>query len=142
MIYKNSNLKPSLSELDVTNEKDSVFSCQVNTSGTTVKSYKINILSGDGTQEVWAPETPSILQKPLINKAILTSNDINSTKIPKLTNGSDYQWNIRAYELLPRYNGTTKLNDNQPKTLICSGFLVGSTTSVLWVPNNEAILYD
>ncbi len=141
-IYKSSNLQPSLAEIDVTNEKDSVFSCQVNTSGTTVKAYKINILSGDGTKEILAPTTPTELPKPLINKAILTSNKINSTTVPALTNGQDYQWNIRTYELLPRYNGTTKLNDNQPKTLICSGFLVGSTTSVLWVPNNEAILYD
>lgn len=141
-IYKSSNLQPSLAEIDVTNEKDSVFSCQVNTSGTTVKAYKINILSGDGTKEILAPTTPTELPKPLINKAILTSNDINSTNVPALINGENYQWNIRTYELLPRYNGTTKLNDNQPKTLICSGFLVGSTTFVLWVPNNEAILYD
>lgn len=141
-IYKSSNLQPSLAEIDVTNEKDSVFSCQVNTSGTTIKAYKINILSGDGTKEILAPTTPTELPKPLINKAILTSNKINSTTVPALTNGQDYQWNVRTYELLPRYNGTTKLNDNQPKTLICSGFLVGSTTSVLWVPNNEAILYD
>ena len=142
MVFKPSNNLPSLSEIDVTREKDSVFSCQVNTSGTTIKAYKINILSGDGTKEILAPTTPTELPKPLINKAILTSNEINSTKVPTLTNGQDYQWNIRTYELLPRYNGTTKLNDNQPKTLICSGFLVGSTTSVLWVPNNEAILYD
>lgn len=142
MVFKPSNNLPSLSEIDVTREKDSVFSCQVNTSGTTIKAYKINILSGDGTKEILAPTTPTELPKPLINKAILTSNEINSTKIPALTNGKDYQWNIRTYELAPRYNGTTKLNDNQPKTLICSGFLVGSTTSVLWVPNNEAILYD
>lgn len=141
-IYKSSNLQPSLAEIDVTNEKDSVFSCQVNTSGTTVKAYKINILSGDGTKEILAPSAPTELPKPLINKAILTSNDINSTNVPALINGENYQWNIRTYELLPRYNGTTKLNDNQPKTLICSGFLVGSTASVLWVPNNEAILYD
>ena len=141
-IYKSSNLQPSLAEIDVTNEKDSVFSCQVNTSGTTVKAYKINLLSGDGTKEILAPMTPTELPKPLINKAILTSNDINSTNVPALINGENYQWNIRTYELLPRYNGTIKLNDNQPKTLICSGFLVGSTTSVLWVPNNEAILYD
>lgn len=141
-IYKSSNLQPSLAEIDVTNEKDSVFSCQVNTSGTTIKAYKINILSGDGTKEILAPTAPTKLPKPLINKAILTSNDINSTNVPALINGENYQWNIRTYELLPRYNGTTKLNDNQPKTLICSGFLVGSTTSVLWVPNNEAILYD
>lgn len=142
MVFKPSNNLPSLSEIDVTNEKDSIFSCQVNTSGTTIKAYKINILSGDGAKEILAPTAPTELPKPLINKAILTSNEISSTKVPALTNGQDYQWNIRTYELLPRYNGTTKLNDNQPKTLICSGFLVGSTTSVLWVPNNEAILYD
>ena len=142
MVFKPSQNSPNLQEIDVTSAKDSVFSCQVNTSGTTIKAYKINILSGDGTKEILAPTTPTELPKPLINKAILTSNDINSTNVPALTNGQDYQWNIRTYELLPRYNGTTKLNDNQPKTLICSGFLVGSTTSVLWVPNNEAILYD
>lgn len=90
MIYKNSNLKPSLSEIDVTNEKDSVFSCQVNTSGTTVKAYKINILSGDGTKGILAPTAPTELPKPLINKAILTSNEINSTTVPSLTNGQDY----------------------------------------------------
>lgn len=142
MVFKPSNTNPNLSEIDVTNKKDSVFSCQVNTSGTTIKAYKINLLSGDGTKEILAPTTPTELPKPLINKAILTSNNINSTNVPALINGENYQWNIRTYELLPRYNGATKLNDNQPKTLICSGFLVGSTTSVLWVPNNEAILYD
>lgn len=142
MIFKSSNCKPDLSEIDTTNEKDSIFSCQVNTSGSTVKAYKINILSKDGTQEILAPTTPAILSKPLINKQILTSNVINNKTVPRFSNGSDYQWNIRAYEQLPRYNGTTRVLDSQPKTLICSGFLVGSTTSVLWIPNNEAILYD
>ena len=90
MVFKPSNTNPNLSEIDVTNEKDSIFSCQVNTSGTTIKAYKINILSGDGTKEILAPTTPTELPKPLINKAILTSNDINSTNVPALTNGQDY----------------------------------------------------
>lgn len=89
-IYKSSNLNPNLQEIDVTNEKDSIFSCQVNTSGTTIKAYKINILSGDGAKEILAPTTPTELPKPLINKAILTSNKINSTTVHSLTNGQDY----------------------------------------------------
>lgn len=146
MIYKPSRLKPNLNELDVNNEEGTDFSCQVNTSGNDVKAYKIQILSQIG--ETIFDQKAQNLDKNIQNKDILTANfkySNNSIKVndgtaqslgagQTLTNGKDYQWNIRTYE-----NNAPRTSGQSPQTLVCSGFLVGSTSYVIWTKNNEKI---
>ena len=113
-VYKPSNLVPTLQEIDVL--KDQVFSCQVNTSGDKVTKYKIQVLSNRGdelgsTQE----ESVNIKNKGTLKAPLESSFFANNSII----NGKDYQWNIRTY--------TDKAN-----TLVCNGFVVGSTKYVIW----------
>ena len=139
-IYKPSQHTPNLQEVDLT--KDNTFSCIVNTSGESIVAYKMQILSGRGDQVIYAPTTPTTLTKPVKNKGILKINDIKNTLVSGLTNGKDYQWGVRVYNQAP--NATT-----QPNTLVCDGFLVGSTKYVIWCEISEAnktdydqIVYD
>ena len=153
MIYKASSLSPNLNEIDILSADGNPFSAQVNTLGTSVKAYSINVLSGDGTttilnqpaqelgQEVRNKEQLSLTMT--VQKGSNNSNDTvtikeegkkglsSTTKLEEdqtLQNGKDYQWNIRMYE-----NHCPRTPDEDPTTPVCSGFTVGSTTSVIWV---------
>lgn len=131
-IYKSSHHYPSLSEIDVS--KTNEFSCQVNTSGESVQAYKIQILSGRGDEVIIDGDNNDkkgtnlrdLGKKPVKNKGILKVLDSVFKDKSKLINGKDYQWGIRTY--------AAPINSiEQPKTLVCSGFLVGSTQYVIWV---------
>ena len=50
-----------------------------------------------------------------------------------LKNGKDYQWGIRTYN-------TTKGYTKQPNTVVCNGFLVGSTKYVILTKKNDEIV--
>lgn len=131
-VYKPSNFYPNLQEIDLTKENE--FSCQINTSGENIQAYKIQILSSDGSEKI--AETDTINLNPSIkNKKFLKTNVINSSLSQKLVNGKNYQWGIRTYNAK---KGTTQ----QPNTLVCSGFLVGSTKYVIWSNNNKEIVED
>lgn len=145
-IYKPSNHTPNLQEVDLTQEN--TFSCMVNTSGENIRAYKMQLLSGRGDEKIYAPETPVLLSKPVKNKNILKIDNISSSMsglINPFENGKDYQWGVRVYNQVP--NATT-----QPNTLVCDGFLVGSTKYVIWckIPNQteankdavDQIVYD
>ena len=126
-IYKPSNFTPSLTEIDLNQNNE--FSCQVNTSGESVQAYKIQILSGRGDEVVLDgnnnDKNGTNLGRPIKNKGFLKISDSSFDK-SKLTNGKDYQWGIRTY--------TAPIgSQEQPKTLVCSGFLVGSTQYVVWL---------
>ena len=127
-IYKSSHHYPSLSEVDF--NKPNEFSCQVNTSGESVQAYKIQILSGRGDEVLIDgnnnDKIGTNLSKPIKNKGFLKVSDSNFKNNENLVNGKDYQWGIRTYAAPI---GSTE----QPKTLVCSGFLVGSTQYVIWV---------
>lgn len=122
-IYKTSNHIPNLQEIDLT--QNNTFSCMVNTSGESIKAYKMQILSGRGDQVLYAPKTPTALTKPVKNKGILKIENVNNTLNTNFLNGKDYQWGVRVYNQAP--NAST-----QPNTLVCDGFLVGSTKYVIW----------
>lgn len=134
-IYKPSLPRPDIAEIDV--NKDNEFSVQVNTSGTTVKQYKVQIWTGDGSDLIF--ESGAIqLNKPIQNKSTL-SFDLNKLtdgygRHPSyyLENGKDYQWSIRTYEQTSR---SANSHTNLPKTFVCSGNLVGTTKNVIWVQN-------
>ena len=131
-VYKSSNLEPNLTELDFT--QDNTFSCQVNTSGESIKAYKYSILLNNTEDELYSsPGTD--LAKPIKNKGTLSINDISNKLSDKLVNGKDYLWNIRVYDAI--IGSTT-----QPITKVCSGYLVGSTKYVIWTGNNEKLHYD
>ena len=73
-IYKASNLQPHLQEVDV--EQNNTFSCQVNTSGTPVYAYKMDILSIDGEKEIYKGNAVE-LATPIENKEFLDIPNIN-----------------------------------------------------------------
>ena len=149
MIYKASSLSPNLNEIDILSTSRNPFQAQVNTLGTSVKAYSVNILSGDGATKILNQPSQALGQE-IRNKEQLSL----TLTVPKsgdqvtfveegkkgltttakcedgqtLQNGKDYQWNIRMYE-----NHSPRTADEDPTTLVCSGFTVGSTTSVIWV---------
>lgn len=149
MIYKASSLSPNLNEIDILSTSRNPFQAQVNTLGTSVKAYSVNILSGDGATTILNQPSQALGQE-IRNKEQLSL----TLTVPKsgdqvtfveegkkgltttakcedgqtLQNGKDYQWNIRMYE-----NHSPRTTDEDPTTLVCSGFTVGSTTSVIWV---------
>lgn len=131
-IYKPSNLSPELQEIDVNNINE--FSCQVNTSGESVKGYKIQILSGDGSTVLYDANATDI-PTPIKNKNFLKINLSSSQLGSNIPNGKNYQWNIRTYN-------DNIGSSNKPNTLICNGFLVGSTKYVIWTKNNDKLEYD
>ena len=149
MIYKASSLSPNLNEIDILSTSRNPFQAQVNTLGTSVKAYSVNILSGDGTTTILNQPSQALGQE-IRNKEQLSLNltvDSSGNSVTfkeegkkglsttaqceenqSLQNGKDYQWNIRMYE-----NHSPRTADEDPTTLVCSGFTVGSTTSVIWV---------
>lgn len=146
-IYKPSNLTPNLQEVDFDTPVD--FSCQVNTSGSSVKAYKITIFSEQGDQKIYE-QIARDLPKPILNKGQLevsaqiqengSTVEIDTVTEPTeegqvLINGKNYQWSIRTYDA--PVGSTT-----QPQTVVCTGFLVGSTQYVVWTKNNDKIETD
>ena len=133
-IYKASNLQPHLQEVDV--EQNNTFSCQVNTSGTPVYAYKMDILSIDGEKEIYKGNAVE-LATPIENKEFLDIPNINkqATGMHDLDNGKDYQWKVRTYE-------APISSTQQPQTLVCSRFLTGSTKYVIWTNNSDQILMN
>lgn len=127
-IYKSSHHYPSLSEIDV--DQPNEFSCQVNTSGESVQAYKIQILSGRGDEVVLDGNDNdgkgTDLSAPVKNKGFLKIPDSVFKNKSKLLNGKDYQWGIRTY-------ASRIGSELQPKTLVCNGFIVGSTQYVIWI---------
>lgn len=131
-VYKPSNFYPNLQEIDLT--KNNEFSCQINTSGENIQAYKIQILSSDGSEKI--AETDTINLNPSIkNKSFLKTEAINFNLSEKLVNGKNYQWGIRVYN-------AKKGSTQKPNTLVCSGFLVGSTKYVIWSNKNKDIIND
>lgn len=149
MIYKASSLSPNLNEIDILSTARNPFQAQVNTLGTSVKAYSVNFLSGDGTTTILNQPSQALGQE-IRNKEQLSLNltvdssgnfvtfkeegkkGLSATaqceENQSFQNGKDYQWNIRMYE-----NHSPRTADEDPTTLVCSGFTVGSTTSVIWV---------
>lgn len=149
MIYKASSLSPNLNEIDILSTTRNPFQAQVNTLGTSVKAYSINFLSGDGATMILNQPSQALGQE-IRNKEQLSLNltvdssgnfvtfkeegkkGLSTTaqceENQSFQNGKDYQWNIRMYE-----NHSPRTTDEDPTTLVCSGFTVGSTTSVIWV---------
>ena len=133
-VYKPSQFIPSLDEIDAS--QNNTFSCQVNTSGNPVKAYKLDILSIDGETTIYdGPATN--LSSQVLNKGRLQIPNVSNTTsgMSNLVNGKDYQWGARVYDAIV---GSTA----QPKTLVCSGYLVGSTRYVLWTTTDYTTTPD
>lgn len=129
-VYKPSQFNPSLEEIDV--KEKNTFSCQVNTSGSSIQAYKMEVLSLDGSETIY--EGPAAnLNPPALNKARINIDGADAQA--NLVNGKDYQWGARVYDVEV---GSTA----QPKTLVCSGYLVGSTRYVLWTNTDNVSNVD
>lgn len=131
-IYKPSNLYPNLAEIDMT--QDNTFTCQVNTTGESAMAYKIQILSTQSGVILQENDAQNF-STPVKNKNFASFPAISNVDYPTITNGNDYYWSVRLYNAM--VNSTAR-----PNTLVCSGFLVGSTTYVIWTNNNDKIEYD
>ena len=131
-VYKPSNLSPNLAEIDFT--QNNTFTCQVNTSGESIRAYKYEILRNNTDEEIYESQGTN-LATPVRNKGTLSIPNISDDLNANLTNGRDYLWGIRVYDT---QIGSTK----QPSTKVCTGFLVGSTQYVIWTTNNEKLEYD
>lgn len=131
-IYKPSNLTPNLSEIDFSMQN--TFTCQVNTSGESIKAYKYKFLKNNTDQVIYQSNGIN-LTNYVKNKGTLTINNISNTLSSNLINGQDYLWGIRVYNDVIG-------NENQPNTKICSGYLVGSTKYVIWTNNNNKLEYN
>ena len=132
MILKPSNFQPNLQEIDV--EQDNIFSCQVNTSGSAVMGYKMQVLSIDGGTTLYDGNATDLGSR-IKNKCTLAVSMGPDQFGSGIVNGKDYQWNFRTYDA--QIGSTT-----QPDTLVCTGYLVGSTKYVIWTRNNDAIQND
>ena len=88
-VFKSSNHSPNLSEIDLTQENE--FNCQVNTSGESIRAYKLQILSERGDEVICdgkkrtingvTYENAGIDCSPIKNKGFL--------KIPDISEGAD-----------------------------------------------------
>ena len=133
-VYKPSQFIPSLDEIDA--NQNNTFSCQVNTSGNPAKAYKLDILSIDGETTIYDGAATN-LSSQVLNKGRLQIPNVSNTTsgMSKLVNGKDYKWGARIYDAIV---GSTA----QPKTLVCSGYLVGSTRYVLWTTTDYTTTPD
>lgn len=131
-IFRNSNDSPNLAEIDV--EEDNIFSCQVNTSGSAVMAYKITIYSGDGSETLYEGNATDLGSR-IKNKGTLAVSLGPDQFGDGIVNGEDYQWTIRSYDAQV---GSTA----RPDTVVCTGYLVGSTRYVIWTRNNDKIETD
>ena len=133
-VYKPSQFIPSLDEIDA--NQNNTFSCQVNTSGNPAKAYKLDILSIDGETTIYDGAATN-LSSQVLNKGRLQIPNVSNTTsgMSTLVNGKDYQWGARIYDAIV---GSTA----QPKTLVCSGYLVGSTRYVLWTTTDYTTTPD
>ena len=133
-VYKPSQFIPSLDEIDA--NQNNTFSCQVNTSGNPAKAYKLDILSIDGETTIYDGAATN-LSSQVLNKGRLQIPNVSNTTsgMSKLVNGKDYHWGARIYDAIV---GSTA----QPKTLVCSGYLVGSTRYVLWTTTDYTTTPD
>ena len=88
-VFKPSNHSPNLSEIDLTQKNE--FNCQVNTSGESIRAYKLQILSERGDEVICdgkkrtingvTYENAGIDCSPIKNKGFL--------KIPDISEGAD-----------------------------------------------------
>ena len=112
-LFKPSNFYPNLEEIDL--NENNTFSCQINSSGSSVKAYKIWFLSENN--ETILESKAANLQIPIKNKNFLNINNLQDLEgYNKMKNGNNYKWGIRVYDA---EIGSTK----KPDTLICHYFL-------------------
>ena len=96
--------------------------------------YKITILSNDGASTLYDGNATD-LGTNIRNKGTLAVSLGPGQFGSSIVNGKDYQWKFRTYDA---QIGST----DQPDTLVCTGYLVGSTRYVIWTRNNNKIETD
>ena len=153
-----SNLSPNFEEVvpnNINSQKgnfngvDIDFEFQVNTNGSLVRSYKLEILNDKNDTDV--PEDSilatfyGIFDPPLYNKDIhtitLSKKAIEeqvTLEIPK-----DYRWRIRLYEdeIFPQNSTDINIQTVYGNTYVGAGHTVGTTKNVIWstAPNDHIV---
>ena len=126
------------------------FEFQVNTNGSLVRSYKLEILNDKNDAEV--PEDNILatfygtFEPPLYNKDIhtitLDKNTIEEQVILEIS--KDYRWRIRLYEdQIYDEKGNINIQTVYGNTYVGAGNVVGSTKNVIWLnKSNDKIVED
>ena len=155
-----SNLSPNFEEVvpnNINSQKgnfngvDIDFEFQVNTNGSLVRSYKLEILNDKNDTDV--PEDSilatfyGMFDPPLYNKDIhtitLSKKAIEeqvTLEIPK-----DYRWRIRLYEdeIFPQNSTDINIQTVYGNTYVGAGHTVGTTKNVIWTTKiNSDIVED
>ena len=148
-LFLPSNLSPNFQEViqnvnsidDILTTASIDFQFQVNSNGSCVRSYKLEILNGRNDADV--PDDNilatfyGVFDKPLYNKDIYTitlfGNEIIKSgltlEVPK-----DYRWRLRLYED-KIYDEDNKINIETVygNTYVGAGHIVGTTKNVIWL---------
>lgn len=148
-LFLPSNLSPNFEEI-IDNSKEIDFKFQVNTNGSLVRAYKLEILNDKNDANT--PEDNILatfygnFDSPLYNKQVYTLS-LEKTEIEKkvtLVTSKDYRWRIRLYE--DEINFTVEDESNSTaedkikyikhecgNTYVGGGNVVGTTKNVIWL---------
>lgn len=158
-LFLPSNLSPNFEEVFVGNsdsENTIVFSFQVNTNGSQIRSYKIEILNELNDEE--DPDENILYTEfgtfgyPLYNKdfgyiyldltrEVEEGNSMTLSDI--IVPEKDYRWRVRLYEDEIVDGGSVNINSIYGTTYIGSGNIVGTTKQVIWLDKyNDQIVEE
>lgn len=137
-LFLPSQLSPNFEEVTV--DEPLFFQFQVNTNGSQVRSYKLEILNDKNDAE--DPEDNilatfyGVFDTPLYNKEIgyiiidqIQLQEQNLT----LLNYKDYRWRVRLYEDEIDIDTNINIKHEYGSTYVGAGNLVGSTKNVIWL---------
>ena len=148
-LFLPSNLSPNFQEVvsNISGTDDNTsasidFQFQVNSNGSCVRSYKLEILNGRNDADV--PDDNilatfyGVFDKPLYNKDIytitLTDNQISQQKQMTLEIPKDYRWRLRLYEdIIDNNSETINIQTVYGNTYVGAGHIVGTTKNVIWL---------
>ena len=174
MLYKPSELSPNFEEilLDANYvaetgevqwnwEEPMLIQFQINTNGSNVRSYKIDILNAKNYEEkaddnilatVYGSFVDDDNPNGLFNKDIatimLSPRQLSNAGLPITNLGTDrdYRWRVRLYEddiATPNSPNVSKDESLYGATYVGSGNLVGTTKNVIWLEEaNHGIVKD
>lgn len=158
-LFLPSNLSPNFEEVFVGNsdsENTIVFSFQVNTNGSQIRSYKIEILNELNDEE--DPDENILYTEfgtfgyPLYNKdfgyiyldltrEVEEGNSMTLSDI--IVPEKDYRWRVRLYEDEIVDGGSVNINSVYGTTYIGSGNIVGTTKQIIWLDKyNDQIVEE
>lgn len=156
-LFLPSQLSPNFEEVLI--GEPIIFNFQVNTNGSEVRSWKLEILNDENDAE--DPEDNilatfnGVFSAPLYNKEIgaiiITENKLEIQGL-KLQSEKKYRWRVRLYEDYisewaednNQENNSVQLGEEQPynTTYVGAGNIVGTTKNVIWLSHYDNIVAE